>query len=143
MAVADKRKPKPPGFVGFREVLSRLSVVWALDNASLSADLQVGRREIVCVLRRCVRLGWVVCLRAPGRGNRAQPGIFAITPAGRERLADPCGRTERGGRRDAGGTAGKMPALRGGVGRRDAGGTAGGTPALRVRRAGETPALRG
>ena len=89
MAVADKRKPKPPGFVGFREVLTVAEMFVSVDSRRISQWHEADQRETMCVIHRCVRLGWLKCLRAPGRGNRARPGRYAITEAGLARLADP------------------------------------------------------
>lgn len=89
MAAIERRKPKRPGFVGFREVLAVAEMLVSVDSRRISRWHEADQRETMCVIHRCVRLGWLKCLRAPGRGNRARPGMYAITKAGLARLADP------------------------------------------------------
>jgi hypothetical protein len=79
-------KPKPPGFVGQREVLAKLSEFKSVDHLTLYHLLGAPLEKTMIVLRQCIRLGWARCERTPGLGRGGRPGIYSITKEGRQRL---------------------------------------------------------
>jgi hypothetical protein len=98
-----ERKPKPAGFVGCVEVLTRLHEFKEVDHWTVSRLIGAPSRDTVRVFRRCVRLGWVKCLQEPARGRWGPPGRYAITLAGRRRIGreHEAGSRERGAGKDA------------------------------------------